>query len=253
MRLKSDPLTRISCFLAQVSAAIAYQKMEVLESGLTRAQLTGLSTAETATEAQIGQGGSNLRLFARAEEVADYSNRQARKLWQVIRQFVDLDKIQLITGEGAIDEQGVPRYPWLEEVNSDELARAELRFKIEVGSTQKPDLSVLRKQLENIVNILGRTDIVALLQQQGNFMDVKELAMILFKLYPDAIPNPGKIIKPINMAGGVLTPEMMQAQLANVSPGGGEGVPGQMDKVIRSKPPTPTSMKEEVGGEAGML
>ena len=75
-----------------------------LESGLTRAQLTGITTAETATEAQIGQGGANIRQFARADAVQDFSNRQSRKLWQVIRQFVDLSEVQLITGEEAIDE-----------------------------------------------------------------------------------------------------------------------------------------------------
>ena len=119
-----------------------------LESGLTRAQLTGLSTAETATEAQIGQGGSNIRLFARADCVQDFSNRQARKLWQVVRQFTDLENVQLITGENAVDEAGIPRFKWLNDTqqpNSAQLAKAELRFQIEVGSTQKPDVAVVRR------------------------------------------------------------------------------------------------------------
>ena len=225
----------------------------ILESGLTRAQLTGVTRAETATEAQIGQGGANIRLFARAESVADFSNRQARKLWQVVRQFVDLDKVELITGEGAVDEKGVSRFTWMEEVNSEDLAKAELRFQIEVGSTEKPDLTILRRQLENIVNILARTDIVALLQQQQKFLDVGELAMIIFKLYPDAIANPGKLIRPINMASGTLTPEQMQAQLAGQTPGGGPGQAGQMENLRTAQTPTPTSMTEQIGGEGGAV
>lgn len=228
----------------------------ILESGLTRAQLTGVTRAETATEAQIGQGGANIRLFARGESVSDYSNRQARKLWQVIRQFVDLDRIELITGEPSINEQGIMKFPWLEDVNrpdSETLGKAELNFKIEVGSAQKPDLSVLRRQLENIVNILARTDIVALLQQQGKFLDVGELAMVIFKLYPDAIANPGKIIRSMEMAGGALTNEMLQAQLANLSPGGGPGQAGQREAMRTAPTPTPTAMAEEVGGEAGSV
>ena len=225
-----------------------------LESGLTRAQLTGITSAETATEAQIGQAGSNIRLFARADAVADFSNRQSRKLWQVIRQFVDLDKVQLITGEQAVDEQGVPRYNWLDQ-NSQELAKAELRFDIEVGSTQRPDQSVIRKEFENFINILARTDVVALIQQQGSIVDIAELIKRHLAQFPEMIKDIGKIIRPAGQPGAQrqLTPEQMQAQLANVSPGGGQGVPGQIDKIAAQPTPTPTSMQEQIGGEAGAI
>ena len=40
-------------------------------------------------------------------------------------------------------------------------------FQIEVGSTQKPDLPVLRKQIENLVNILGQEGVLMAFQMQG--------------------------------------------------------------------------------------
>ena len=227
----------------------------ILESGLTRAQLTGVTRAETATEAQIGQGGANIRLFARGEAVADFSNRQSRKLWQVIRQFVDLDRIELITGEEAIDEGGVPRFDWTEEIDSKELAKAELKFQIEVGSSEKPDLAVSRRQFENFINLTARTDVVALLQQQGSNLFIAELMRLYLKLYPEMVKDIGRIIKPTGPPGtpGQLSEEQLQAQLANLSPGGGPGQPGQREAMRLAPTPTPTAMQEQIGGEAGAI
>jgi len=221
--------------------------MIALETGLTRAQLTGLTTAETATEAQIGQAGANVRLSARAEEVADFSNRQARKLWQVIRQFVDLDDVELITGESSVDERGIPRFQWLED--RPDLTKAELRFIIEVGSAQKPDLAVIRKEWENFINIMAKTDVIALMQQQGTKLDVAEVVRTFLKLFPEMIRDTSRILKPAIPGGtGQLTPQQVEAQLSHI--GGGNGV---RENLIKQQPPTPTSFQEQIGGEAGQL
>ena len=91
-----------------------------LETGITKAQLLGMSSAQTATEAQIQQAGQNLRISDKADMVADFANSQARKLWQVIRQFVDLEEVELITGDTAFDDvTGTPRYKWLEPLGID--------------------------------------------------------------------------------------------------------------------------------------
>jgi len=247
IQLKADMLTLVN----QIVDII------ILESGLTRAQLTGLTTAETATEAQIGQGGANLRLFARADAVQDFSNRQARKLWQVIRQFVDLENIEIITGEEGTDEQGIPKFQWLadtQQINSETLAKAELRFKIEVGSTQKPDVAVVRKEWENFINIMARTDVVALMQQQGDFIHIAELIRLYLKQFPELIIDTGRIIKRIGQqTAGTLPPEAMMAHLAKLTPGGGPGQAGINENLRRAPTPTPTSMAEQVGGEAGAL
>ena len=99
-----------------------------------------------------------------------------------------------------------------------------------------------------------RTDTIALLQQQGSQLNLAELIRIYLKWYPEMIKDIGRIIKPVQTGQpGTLTPEMMQAQLANMTPGGGQGIPGQLDKMVGAATPTPTSEKERVGGEAGMI
>ncbi len=241
-QLKSDMLALVNQLI----------DIMTLESGLTRAQLTGLTTAETATEAQIGQAGSNIRLFARADAVGDFSNRQSRKLWQVIQQFVDLDEIQLITGEKAVDERGITRFNWLKDADSSALIKADLRFDIEVGSTQKPDVAVVRKQMENLLNILARTDVIALIQQQGSKVDIAELLRVYLKWFPEVIKDIGKIISPVQQGQqGVLAPDQIQAQLG-VAPAGDTTL-GQMGAISREQTPAPTSMQEQIGGEAGQV
>jgi len=244
--------------LTQVKAdmmALINQLVDIisLESGLTRAQLTGMTSAETATEAQIGQAGSNVRLSARADDVQEFSNRQARKLWQVVRQFVDLEEVQLITGESAVDEQGIPRFKWFndQEIDSEKLSKAELRFQIEVGSTQKPDVAVVRRQFENFINMIARPEAIALLQQQGTMLDLAEIIRIYLKWYPEMILDVGRILKPVGK--GALDPNQMQAQLGQPTPGGGQGMPGQMDALMRGATPSPTSEQQAIGGEAGQL
>jgi hypothetical protein len=158
-----------------------------LETGITRAMLTGLTSAQTATEAQIGQAGQNLRISDKADMVADFSNRQGRKLWQVIKQFVDLEEIELITGDTAFDDvTGTPRYSWLNPIDKnmrEKLITGEYDFQIEVGSTQKPDLPVLRKQVENMVNILGGKGVLEAFAAQGYKIELAEISN------PYKIPN----------------------------------------------------------------
>jgi hypothetical protein len=109
----------------------------MLETGLTKAQLMGLTQAQTATEAQIGQAGQNLRMSDKFDMVNDFSMKQSRKLWQIIQQFVDLEEIQIITGDQGIDDvTGLPRYNWLPDITSelaDKMVKGEYRFDVEVG------------------------------------------------------------------------------------------------------------------------
>jgi hypothetical protein len=224
-----------------------------LETGITRAMLTGLTSAETATEAQIGQAGQNLRLSDKADMVSDFSNRQARKLWQVIRQFVDLEKVELITGETAYDDvTGTPRYSWLEPIDKDmryKLITGEYDQQIEVGSTQKPDLPVLRKQVENLVNILGGKGVLEAFAAQGYKIELAEIFKKYLLLFPDVFTNISRIIKPIQQAPTGIPqgqPPMGNPPLGTT--GGGIGaVPQQVQKA----PPNPADIMSEIGGEKG--
>ena len=218
----------------------------MLETGLTRAQMMGMTNAQTATEAQIGQAGQSLRMSDKFDNVADFSNKQARKLWQVIQQFVDLEEIQLITGDGGIDEvTGLPKFSWLPDITSDiaeKLAKAEYRFKIEVGSTEKPDLPILRQQIERMAGILQQQGVLLAFQQQGYKINVAEIFKRYLQLYPDVFKDIGKIIQPITPKTTGLLPAG-QPQGA----GGGANINSQMPNQSMNPP----NMADMLSGSAG--
>jgi len=224
-----------------------------LETGITRAMLTGLTSAETATEAQIGQAGQNLRISDKADMVADFSNRQGRKLWQVIRQFVDLEEIELITGDTAFDDvTGTPRYSWLAPIDTgmrQKLITGEYDFQIEVGSTQKPDLPVLRKQIENMVNILGGKGVLEAFAAQGYKIELAEIFKKYLLLFPDVFTNVSRIIKPIQNPQQAMLPP--PASAGAQPPGtGGAGI-GAIPQARQANPPTPADIISSMGGEKG--
>jgi hypothetical protein len=222
-----------------------------LETGITRAMLTGLTSAETATEAQIGQAGQNLRISDKADMVADFSNRQGRKLWQIIRQFVDLEEIELITGDTAFDDvTGTPRYSWLAPIDKDikgKLITGEYDFQIEVGSTQKPDLPVLRKQVENMVNILGGKGVLEAFAAQGYKIELAEIFKKYLQMFPDVFTNISRIIKPIQVPQQAMLPPPQGGQPQGT---GGAGV-GAVPQQRQANPPTPADIMSSIGGEKG--
>ena len=214
----------------------------MLMTGLTKAQLLGITQAQTATEAQIGQGGMNLRLAEKSDIVSDFQARQVRKLWQVEKQFVDFEEIDLITGEQSIDPNtNLPRYSWVADIDSEmseKLSKGEYRFLIEVGNVEKPDLPMLRKSVENFVNILGGPGVLQAIAAQGWKIELVEIIREYMKLHPNMFKVPGKIIKPIQ--------NPMQAGVA--PQGGGVGaVPGQLQK----PPPNPADLISAAAGEKG--
>jgi hypothetical protein len=225
-----------------------------LETGITRAMLTGLTSAETATEAQIGQAGSNLRMSDKADMVADFSNRQGRKLWQIIRQFVDLEEIELITGDTAFDDvTGTPRYSWLAPINGEiknKLITGEYDFQIEVGSTQKPDLPVLRKQVENMVNILGGKGVLEAFAAQGYKIELAEIFKKYLQMFPDVFTNISRIIKPIQPPQQGMLPPPQRQQGGQPMGTGGAGI-GAVPQQRQANAPTPADIISSMGGEKG--
>lgn len=225
-----------------------------LETGITRAMLTGLTSAETATEAQIGQAGQNLRISDKADMVADFSNRQGRKLWQIIRQFVDLEEIELITGDTAFDDvTGTPRYSWLEIDGNvkNKLITGEYDFQIEVGSTQKPDLPVLRKQVENMVNILGGKGVLEAFAAQGYKIELAEIFKKYLQMFPDVFTNISRIIKPIQPQLPMGMPPQGQPTPGGQPMGtGGAGI-GAVPQQRQVNPETPADIISSMGGEKG--
>ena len=198
--------------------------MITIQTGLTKAQLTGIATGETATAETIAQGGQTLRISDMTSEIGRWGDEQVTKLWKIIRQFVDLPTVELITGESGVDQQtGLVKYTWLPEINEDideRLRLGNFRFNTEVSSTQKANTALIMKRIEDLLNILARTDVIALMQQQGKKVDLAEVLRMLLRQMPEVVTDVGKIIQDITQTtNGTLTPEMLMGQLA----GGGQG------------------------------
>lgn len=219
----------------------------LLETGLTKAQMMGVTTADTATGEQIAQGGSNLRMSDKFDLVADYASKQARKLWQVAQQFVDMEEVELITGEKGIDEAtGLPKFDWMKPIDgelSTKLIQGEYKFRIDVGNLEKPDLPVLRSQVERIANILAQPNVMMAFQQQGYKINLAEFGKKYLGLFPYLFTDVGKIIQPITENTTGLIPP-------NIAPPKKQGAP--LNSQTTPQPPNIANiLSGQTGGNGG--
>jgi hypothetical protein len=186
-----------------------------IQTGLTRAQLTGLSDSNTATEAQYEQAGQNIRMGDMTMAVRRFVNGQSRKFWKVIRQFTPLEDLQLINGIKGTDERtGLPKYNWLQinPLRTRKIQEGDYDFDIEVGSTEKVNLALVRKAFENLFNILARTEVIALMQQQGDKVALAEVLRKYIDLFPEIGVDSGKIIQKIGPTTQGLIPPQTEGQ-----------------------------------------
>ena len=234
-------LTQLKADLQQLSSQII--DFIAVQTGVTKTQLLGVASGETATAETIAQGGQTIRMGDMNREVNRFLRSQASKLWKVIKQFVELEELQLINGISGINQEtGLPVYDWLTITpeKAGKMQEGEYDFDIEVGSTQKPDLAVVRKQFENLFNILARTDVIVLMQQQGKKVDLAELLRMYLMLFPEMIKDIGRIIQNIGPGTtGLVPPEV---------PGQGGTTQGSANNALASQmgAPTPT-MPNQIG------
>ena len=150
----------------------------ILIVGLTRAQLTGLTTAQTATEAQIGQGGATTRRTDESNLVGDFLNRVVTKHWRIKAQFQDLTEIDLVQQSGIPNPQtGMETtswYPAIDDVRAARLKSSRFKVHIEVGSIQKPNLEIVRAQLEQFFRALMEPVVTNGLALEGKRISVEE-------------------------------------------------------------------------------
>lgn len=216
-------------------------------TGLTKAQLQGVSTgAQTATAETIAQSGSNLRLSDKFDKVNDFLNREVRKLWQVEKQFTNFEDIDLITGDQTIDaETGLPKYSWIPDIDSEmseKLAKGEYRFQVEVASKEKAELPILRKALENFVNIIGGEGVIDRIEQkEGVTVVLSEIIREWMKLHPDMFKVPGRVLRP-------LSPEEKQQRQVQQAQVQGQGVKPQQRQ---AGPPNTADIISQASGELG--
>ena len=218
--------------------------MITIQTGITKAQLIGVATGETATAETIAQGGQTLRLQDMSTEIQKFVNKQAEKLWKIIRQFVDLPTLELITGQSGTDPNtGMPIYTWLPEISPDidqRLQTGMFRFDMEVGSTRQANTELIIKRIQDLLTVLGRTDIIALMQQQGKKVDLAELLRVLLLQMPEVVKDIGRIIQDVNVnSQGTLPPELAQQILG----GGGKGgfTPGSQQNQMQSMMGAPSN------------
>ena len=151
----------------------------ILITGLTRAQLTGLSTAQTATEAQIGQSGQNLRRADESNQVSEWVTRVVTKYWRVKAQFQDLEETQLTQDAPLLDPTtGMASTQWYPPIDAERAERIKrLRFKvnIDMGSIQKPNLEIIRAQFEAFVRALMEPIVTQGLALEGKRLSASEI------------------------------------------------------------------------------
>ena len=150
----------------------------ILIVGLTRAQLTGLTTAQTATEAQIGQGGAQTRRADEGNLVGDFFNRVVTKLWRVKAQFQDLTEIDLVQQSGIPNPKTMMEttswYPAIDAAREARLKATRFQMHLELGSIQKPNLEIVRAQLEQFFRALMEPVVTQGLALEGKRISVEE-------------------------------------------------------------------------------
>src|SRR3990167_319311 len=185
----------------------------ILITGLTRAQLTGLTTAQTATEAQIGQSGQNLRRTDESNTVSAWFTRVITKYWRVKAQFQDLTEIDLIKDAGMLNaETGVQQtqwYPPLDQARADRLKASRFRFDLEVSSMQKPNLEIIRAQFEAFMRALMEPVVTQGLALDGKRVSVQEAVRQWSRFFEEyGLGNLSKLIVPVqdpNVLNSLLT------------------------------------------------
>jgi hypothetical protein len=149
----------------------------ILITGLTRAQLTGLTTANTATEAQIGQSGQALRRTDESNVVADWFKRVIRKYWMAKSQFQDLTEVDLVKDMVTDPTSGILSaqwYPPIDQERADRLKQHRFLFDLEVSSMQKPNLEIIRAQYETTMRALMEPIVTQGLALDGKRISVQE-------------------------------------------------------------------------------
>ncbi len=108
----------------------------------------------TATQAQIGQSGLQLKASARVDKVEDFTTCVATGLIQLMWQFMDRNQIKKLIGKD-VNEQMWPNLPDDPEERKS-VIREELNIKIDAGSTAPPkDETVDRKQILDLASIVS--------------------------------------------------------------------------------------------------
>ena len=198
----------------------------ILITGLTRAQLTGLTTANTATEIQVGQSGAQTRRTDESNVVGDFFNRVVTKYWRAKIQFQDVTEIDLLQQSGIPNPQtGIETtswYPPIDEERAKRLKSTRFTFALELGSIQKPNLEIVRAQFENFIRVLMEPVITNGLALEGKRLSAEAAIRQYTKFFVEyGLSSLEKIIVPITEPGLQQT---LQSYTGKPQPANGNGV-----------------------------
>lgn len=220
--------------------------------GVTRAQFTGISTANTATEAQLGQGGQNVRRNDEANTVAGWSNRVVTKHWRVKAQFQDLEAIDLPMEQGSLDPMtGMAQtqwYPPIDAARAQRLKNTRFRLHLEVGSIQKPNLEIIRAQFEQMARALMEPIVTQGLALEGKRLSAQELIRQWTRFFTEyGMQGLEKIVVPVQ------DPALLQAlQTYGQKPEQTPGVKASNGRSLAGSVPNMADMISRTAGEKGM-
>ena len=220
--------------------------------GVTRAQFTGITQAQTATEAQIGQGGQNLRRTDEGNTVGMWSNRVVAKLWRVKAQFQDLVELEMTQDTPSLDTQsGMQQTQWfppIDQERADRLKRNKYKISLEVSSIQKPNLEILRAQFEQFVRALMEPVVTNGLAMEGKRLSPSEIIRQWSRFFSEGgLTDVNKMVVP------VTDPNQQAALLGfgqKPGPGGQNGAAAQ-GRSLAGAVPTFADQVSAVAGEKG--
>jgi hypothetical protein len=215
--------------------------------GVTRAQFTGITAAQTATEAQIGQGGQNIRRTDESNTVAGWTNRVVTKIWRVKAQYQDLAGTTLPQDIAQLNAQtGISQtqwYPPIDFARAQRLKSTRFRFNLEVSSIQKPSLEVIRAQFADFVRNIMEPIVTNGLALEGKRLSASEVIRQYSKFFVEyGLQDMSKMIVPVS------DQNQLQALLNyGQKPQGNAQNNGQ----ARGNPPTPSDLISRSAGEKG--
>ena len=155
------------------------------------------------------------------------------KYWRVKAQFQDFTEIDLVREAGVPDPAtGMMQtqwYPPIDEARATRLKEGRFRFDLEVSSTQKPNLEIIRAQFEAFMRALMEPIVTQGLALDGKRISVSEAIRQWSRFFQEyGMQDLGKLIVPVQ------DPLMQQALLnygqkpeATSQNGNGSGVAAQ--------------------------
>jgi hypothetical protein len=180
-------------------------------SGVSELRRQGQGSSKTATEASIVDQSQQARGVFDRQEVDDFVLDAIEKKFMIMQQWLPQNL--------AVEIMGPLGRDWVENV-SPEMIEGEFDFSIVAGSTQPPNIALMRAEVTQLVQLLQAAPFV-------DHVDFHEVLRMILETYPELIRG-GRleaILKDPQATTGAVPPQQMGLPQQAGPPGMG-GVPG---------------------------